>query len=224
MDVKTIRKINLRELIRQCGGKAELARATGVNEVYLSQIDGKANDSSKRPPKVKGRRNFNVGDAAARKLERGMGKPHGWMDIPHPEGKEELAPATIKWIPVRTWIEAARDQGGSIVGAERVPVDGKVISDRSFALRVRGESMVNPAGRPSYPPGCAIIVDPDREPRDGDRVIVKIPGVEEATFKVYTADSGRILLRSYAPQIPAIEWVDGMRLLGVVVKTIIDDV
>lgn len=215
MDSKTIRRINLQALVRQYGSKTELATLCGVSASNLSQVD----------PPDGGEPIRNIGHVLARKLERGTKKPRGWMDTIHEVAEVDAEAISIRRVPLREW----RDVSGSAdetarAGADSVPADSRTTPEGSFGLRVRGDSMVNPAGNPSYPPGCVIIVDPDREPQDGNRVIVQIPGVSEATFKVYTVDAGRILLRSYAPQIPAIQWKDGMRVLGVVVKTIIDDV
>lgn len=66
------RKARLLELIREAGSAAELARRAGVNPAYISQIV-----TGTKLPSGKAR---NVGDEMAQKLERGMGKPVGWMD------------------------------------------------------------------------------------------------------------------------------------------------
>jgi hypothetical protein len=227
VDIQEIRRLNLRILVREAGSKAQLARLSGTDKAYLSQVDSDSKEQIGRPKgkKKNSARVYNIGTDLARRLERakGMEKPRGWMDTyhPDPDTDQELDPTPILWIPLRSW---GADRGSSMRDTERVPVDGRQVSERAFAMRVRGESMVNPAGRPSYPPGCVIVVDPDRSPKDGDRVVVQIPHVADAAFKVYTIDAGRVLLRSYASQIPALPWSDGMVVLGVVVKTIIDDV
>lgn len=212
MDSRSIRLANLHLLIEEAGSKAELARRTGANESHLSQI-------------TTGVRN--VGPALARDLEKGMDKPSGWMDLPQEKPSNPVTPHI--WVPLISWTEA--DMWGSQVVANeanlKIPttavVGGRLLSGKCFALRVSGDSMVNPAGRPTYPPGCAVIVDPDRSPIDGDRVIVKIPNVNEPTLKVYTVDSGRVLLRAFNPQYPSLPWLDGMKVLGVVAQTIMDE-
>lgn len=70
MDVKQIRKANLRILIGEAGKAAKLAKCVDTDPSYISQIISK-----------KGGRE--VGDEFARKLERATGKPHGWMDQDH---------------------------------------------------------------------------------------------------------------------------------------------
>ncbi len=73
MDAKAIRLHNLRRLIGESGTQRKLAAQTGVNPAYLSQI-------------LSRRTQRQMGDDVARRLERGMGKPHGWMDVLPSEG------------------------------------------------------------------------------------------------------------------------------------------
>ncbi len=88
----------------------------------------------------------------------------------------------------------------------------------AYALRVDGDSMVNPnpLGK-TYPPGCIVFVDPDAAITNGCRVIAKIPGNQEATFKVFVEDAGRRYLRPLNPMYPPIEMTDDMMICGVVV-------
>lgn len=216
MDSHEIRLQNLLCLIKEAGSKAELARLTGVNEDYLSQI------TSDKTPR-------NMGPGTARKLERGMRRPKGWMDQLHTERTPPSARLPLIWVPIITWEQAGRPEAAQDArdSAMTIPTiatqGGRRLSEKCFALRVIDDSMINPLGRPSYPPGCTIIVDPEREPKNADRVIVKIAGLEEPTFKVYTIDSGRVFLRSLNPQYPPLPWRDDMKVLGVVVQTVIDE-
>jgi hypothetical protein len=67
VDVYEIRRRKLEQLVEERGTSLEgLARQAGVLANYLSQIRGG------RP----------MGSRFARKLEAGMGKPKGWMDLP----------------------------------------------------------------------------------------------------------------------------------------------
>jgi len=88
----------------------------------------------------------------------------------------------------------------------------------AYALRVDGDSMVNPnpLGK-TYPPGCIVYVDPDMPITNGCRVIAKIPSEEKATFKVFVEDAGRRYLRPLNPTYPTIEMTEGMLICGVVV-------
>ena len=88
----------------------------------------------------------------------------------------------------------------------------------AYALRVDGDSMVNsnPLGK-TYPPGCVVFVDPDVAVTNGARVIAKIPGSQEATFKVFVEDAGRRYLRPLNPAYPTIDMTEDMLICGVVV-------
>jgi SOS-response transcriptional repressor LexA len=68
----------------------------------------------------------------------------------------------------------------------------------------------------SYPDGCIIFVDPERKsPNNGERVIAKIEGAPEVTFKVYMYDAGRAWLRALNSNYPPID--NPFRVLGTVV-------
>ena len=71
---------------------------------------------------------------------------------------------------------------------------------RTYCLRVRGDSMNNPNGRPSYADGDIIFVDPDRGSKAGDRVIVRLDDQQEATFKQLLIEDGRKLLKALNPE------------------------
>ena len=99
----------------------------------------------------------------------------------------------------------------------------KDVGPHAFALRVRGDSMENPRGRPSYPAGCIIIVDPAVTAKPGDRVIARLENTKEVTFKQYEEDAGRKYLKPLNPQYPTLEITEGATFCGVVVQTIIDE-
>lgn len=77
--IADIRHRNLLVLIEEAGSAAELARKTGVQAAYISQVKNRTPTPSGRPR--------GIGDDIARQLEAGMGKSIGWMD------QSELSPA-----------------------------------------------------------------------------------------------------------------------------------
>lgn len=73
---------------------------------------------------------------------------------------------------------------------------------RSFVLRVRGESMLNPNGRPSFQDGDLIFVDPDLQAKNGSLVVVQLDDEQEATFKKLVIEGERRYLRPLNPAWP----------------------
>lgn len=87
--------------------------------------------------------------------------------------------------------------------------------DRTFVLRVNGNSMTSPhAGDDSFRNGDLIFIDPDREYVSGDYVVAKIIDSNEATFKQYVEDGGKKWLMPLNPKFDKIELVEGMHICG----------
>lgn len=124
-------------------------------------------------------------------------------------------------VPVISWVQAGDWNGANdplpVGDAERwleCPVSH---SDRTYALRVRGDSMTAPFGASrTYPEGCIIFVDPLlRSPVNGQRIIAKLEGSDEVTFKVFKHEDGRVWLQPLNPMHPAI--FDPFKVLGTVI-------
>lgn len=80
-----IRFVNFERLIEEAGSVAKLARQCGYDKAaYLYQVRSKTVRPNGQP--------LQVGSRMAAKLEEGMGKPKGWMDIDHnnPEAVAEF--------------------------------------------------------------------------------------------------------------------------------------
>lgn len=121
----------------------------------------------------------------------------------------------ISWVRAGSW-DDANDPFHPGDADDWLPYPRKGGSGRVYALRVRGDSMYNPAGPKSYPDGSIIFVDPDRKsPVNGERVIAKLEGSPEVTFKVFMSDAGRSWLRALNPNYPPIE--TKFKILGTVV-------
>ena len=83
MDIKETRMTNLQVLIQEAGNAAELCRRCSADPTYLSQlVTGVITPAGT----TRG-----VGDKLARKLEIGMAKPRGWMDVLHVPGLDPEA-------------------------------------------------------------------------------------------------------------------------------------
>ncbi|WP_162500810.1 LexA family protein [Modicisalibacter coralii] len=123
-----------------------------------------------------------------------------------------LAPE-ISWVQAGAWTEVCH-----------VELDPEAVnwyprppgaSDRTFVLRVVGESML-----PEYPPGRLIFVDPERIADSGDDVVAVMTETGEATFKRFIEEPGSgKMLKAINPawHEPYIQINGNCRVVGVVV-------
>lgn len=90
--------------------------------------------------------------------------------------------------------------------------------EKTYALRVKGDSMTSPyPGSRSYPDGVIIFVDPDKEVLPGNRGVFKTPDTNEVTFKELVSDAGNLYLRPINPQYDKILVDKSMTTCGLVV-------
>jgi len=146
-------------------------------------------------------------------LEKGRG-PKGIDANVEPGPLLEGRVPLISWVQAGDWKPAADPY---MPGDAEDWLDSPVRTTKGvYALRVRGDSMLNPTGPKSYPDGCIIFVDPNRRsPHNGERIIAKIDGNDEVTFKVYVEDAGRVFLKPLNPQFPPI--FEKFKVLGTVI-------
>ena len=131
-------------------------------------------------------------------------------------------PLKVGRIPLISWIQAGNFCTSPDLLAPGDAEDWlptvKRHSPHSYALRVKGDSMVAPyPGQRTFLPGSIIYVDPETPVNNGSLVIVKIHDTEEATFKMYSEDGSKRYLRPLNPQFPVIEMTEDMTICGVVV-------
>lgn len=79
-------------------------------------------------------------------------------------------------------------------------------SPSTFCLRVRGQSMFNPNGTPSFSEGDIIFVDPEKASDNRSCVIVMLDDEQEATFKQLVIEGDRKMLRPLNPSWPE-QWL-----------------
>lgn len=103
----------------------------------------------------------------------------------------------ISWIQAGAW-STVEDPFASGDAEDWLPCPVRH-GKRTYALRVRGESMKNPDGRPSYDNGDIIYVDPDQEGLSGHRIITRLDDGLEATFKQLVEEDGKRLLKALNP-------------------------
>jgi SOS-response transcriptional repressor LexA len=205
LNMDATRKSRLQKLItgRYAGVQDNLAKAAGLSKGRISQLL----DPDQR-----------FGESAARTLEAKLLLPERWFDAPEVENTT-AAPdiqggvPLISWVQAGSWNEAADPL--QLGEAEAWVVSIKATSPRAYALRVRGDSMTAPHGK-SYPEGSIIIVEPERKaPINGERIIAKLDGSAEVTFKVYKEEDGRRWLQPLNPTHEPIR--QPFRVLGTVI-------
>ena len=207
MDAKQCRRDNVAYLLRKHGSQTKLGILTETPASYFSQV-------------VNGTRN--LGDGVARRIENKLTLPRGWLDQPHDHntGAAYQARNTERRYPLISWVAASKMLGSpdnySPGDAEDwIPGDSRKLGERSFCLRVEGDSMTSQAGT-SFPSGCIIYVDPDTEAVNGSFVVAREHSTGETTFKQLVIDGGRKYLKPLNPQFPSIPCTDEMSVCGVV--------
>jgi SOS-response transcriptional repressor LexA len=106
----------------------------------------------------------------------------------------------ISWVQAGVWSETVDNfQPGD--AEEWIPCPVKH-SNKTFVLRVRGESMLNPYSRPSFHDGDLIFVDPDRRAENGSLVVVRLDNGKEAVFKKLVIEGEKQYLRALNPTWP----------------------
>ncbi len=130
---------------------------------------------------------------------------------------EEVTFSTAFRLPVIAWEEIAQYPSHSEITnpqTEWVEI-AKKLSDKAYALRVRGDAM-----EPTFPDGSIIVVEPERSPAHGSYVVaIPQPG-SEATFKQLIKDGGQWYLKPVNARYPLVSLpsIDGV--IGVVVEMI----
>ncbi len=143
-------------------------------------------------------------------LATGRGPKQRTQDIDQgSEPKVSLIPL-LTWAQVRDWHETAGASHTSGI-MERVAVIG-AFGPRTFALHVCGDSM-----EPAFFEGDTIIVDPDREPKGRDYVVVIGKPTSEPTFKQLLVEVDERYLKPANRRYHILPVTADMVIVGVVV-------
>lgn len=181
------------------GGATQVAIESGTPKSHISAL-------------VNGTRA--VGDKLAAKFEALYGKPIGWFDMDnvhqvsetraHYGNTEELP--NIGKVPLISWVAAGvwsdTNDPYPLDMAEDWLYCPARHGSRSFALRVRGESMFNPSGYPSFKDGDIIFVDPDKGAEHKSLVIARLDDMRETTFKRLLVEGDTKMLEALNPSWP----------------------
>lgn len=164
------------------------------------------------------------------KLAELTGRPLEWWLGSSPEsGNTYVGPEMRGRVPIISWIQAG---DWSLVVDNFQPGEADEwapttvpIRQHTYALRVRGDSMTNPNGEPTFPDGQVIVVEPDAigSPADmvNQLVIVRRAGDGEATFKKLVRDGAIYFLKPLNPQWPMMELKEGDVFCGLVREKVV---
>lgn len=95
----------------------------------------------------------------------------------------------------------------------------KKASKRAFWLEVEGQSMTAPlGGKPSFPEGMIILIDPEEEVKFGDFCVARLLN-DEFTFKRLIRDGGVKYLEPLNPRYDLIPINDNCTIVGKVIKS-----
>ncbi|HCT7892232.1 TPA: LexA family transcriptional regulator [Klebsiella aerogenes] len=126
----------------------------------------------------------------------------------------------MRRVPVLSWVQAGfftETKPSEILNdADRWVETSLRISDNSFALEVKGDSMTNPNGLPTIPEGATVIVDPEAEAMHGKIVVARVDGTNEATVKKLVIDGPQKFLVPLNPRYPNIPINGNCVIIGVV--------
>ncbi|WP_367394544.1 S24 family peptidase [Cupriavidus sp. Agwp_2] len=100
--IDEIRRLNLIEAMARMKTARALAEKADLSAAYLSQVKNGQPESKTGKPK-------NLGDDAARKIEKALGEMRGWMDVDHSLGQTE---PTVKPEFGSDQIETGLNEGG----------------------------------------------------------------------------------------------------------------
>jgi len=231
---RRLRLIEIRDEL--CNGKAsELARKLGKTDSYVARMlwpEGK--DGRKR-----------MGGEMVSQVEDAIGIPRGSLDRTDPikdlvrnvktvqitntkgnmKGPNvEPAPqfGTVQRVPLISWASALETERLNAVVEEWINAPFQV-ADASYYLRVRGLSMHNPAGEPSFRDGDLILVEPAQTADGGALVLVEIPGEPEPLFRQLYAEGRERYLRALNPDWPEgiTRLSDDARVIGVIKSKVV---
>lgn len=161
---KEVRRLNLVALAQKFKTLKALAEETASDAGHLSQVKN---------------RTRNMGDDVARRFERRLHKPPGWMDSQH--GVKEETPVYDSQVPVSDYRAAPVvgiaklgedgffDEMGFPIGAGDGFIDAPSRDPDVYALRVKGDSM-NPAIRD----GWYVVIEPNSRCVVGEYVVAAL--------------------------------------------------
>lgn len=195
MNVKMIRRQNLRALARSVGGVTSLAERLGKSQSQISHVIGT------HPTK-------NIGDKLAATIEKAFDKPVGWLDQKHLDDPTTAlfypASPTHQWVPLLPWNQISAWTNRQLQETKntfpQIVITGN-LSSYAFAVLVNDNCMQSSYGT-SFIPGNCLIVDPEAVLKDGCFVIVSMETMVTPVFRQLVRDGATRYLKPLNPYYP----------------------
>ena len=188
-------------------GQEELAQCAKISQSAVSAIERRNPESSQFTHVL-----AKCLGVSATWLATGEGKPNAQADDRH----YLIDVPIISWVQAGDWSQV-EDPHLPGVADEWIPfaTTRKSENKNMYALRVQGVSM-----QPAFNEGDIVIVDPDRDAKHGDYVVVRLDDDDAATFKQLIIEGGRKFLKAANPVwTPQLQSINGnATLCGVVVS------
>ncbi len=134
-------------------------------------------------------------------------------DIAPVENSPQQAFPVLNYVQAGEWALGAKVNSKEIT--EWLPTTENA-SDRSFWLKVEGDSMTSASGV-SFPEGTMILVDAKKEYRNSSLIVAKLSGVKEVTFKKLIIDAGQKFLKPLNTIYPPISISDDCLIIGSII-------
>lgn len=203
-----------------------LREKQGLSQAALAEKCGWASQSRIGNYEV-GTRRISADDAIILGQALGVGPEVILFGSPSLHSKQliELAPLSsseIKMVPLISWVQAgefclSESFEFPTEDLEYYACPNPKAGPRTFALKVRGDSMTNPHGQRSYPEGTVIFVDPDHAPKPGLRVIAYLED-GSCTFKELAENEiGKTYLKALNPRYTINDHMQPVKVFGVVI-------
>lgn len=203
MDAKQVRLVNLKCLIKEAGTAVSLARQAGTDAAYISQlVKGVASQAGK--PRT-------VGDDLARRLEKAMEKPYGWLDRMHHDGAPSaMLQVEFSQVPLLSWsTDVESDAAPQVIAYISAPVPAGL---DTFALKIEDERML-----PEFSPGEVVVVDRQLDAELGKFVVVDREGENHLSFGKLSKINDQLYLQPLSEKYSARAVSEGDVVCGVVI-------
>ncbi len=216
MNVKDIRRKNLRRLARLEGGITDLSERLDRSQSQISHLIGHS------PIK-------NIGDRLASHIETVFNKPRGWLDREHEteeagglyDPHEKSYPSSSYRVPLLS-VQETKDR---FVQLSKLPAKtystylstSIPLSPDAFAIRVENDCMEAAPGF-SFPKNSIIVLDTDCVPHSGAFILARLKQGTGATllFRQLVIDGSQRYLKALNLHYPLIEMQADDATCGVV--------